>query len=225
MIDPTSKKFIPLVSPNDWLFTYRGVNNTLKSIPNQQDFPFTGLQAGTILYGLYTAGSSTVLQVNVPYYTVTYQLGGTAGTSCAPGTANLLRVENNSAQPILSCVLDFQIALGLDTDDDGSLDSWDNGGVQAGSWSGLTGPTVLNRRLKQIRLYILVQEGNQDPNYTYNNPDSTYLAAQHKTSEWIRVGDINLQGGAIGHDLQLSVAQRSYRWKVLSYAITPRNIR
>jgi prepilin-type N-terminal cleavage/methylation domain-containing protein len=217
IIEPTRRQLLALTSPNEWSYTYSNSVSDLKSVPSNITFPFMEQSVGVVVYGL---GNSSV-----PYNTVTYKLGGTVGSACAPGTANLLRVENGSAQPVLNCVLDFQVAFGLDTDDDGLLDYWDNGGATAHTWGGLTGPAILNRRLKQIRAYILVQDGNKVQNYTYNNPDTVYLSVSGKSADWIRVGDINLTGGAIGRDFQLSPQQRSYKWKVLSYAITARNIR
>ena len=87
--------------------------------------------------------------------------------------------------------------------------------------AGYTDPNELNKRLKQIRAYILVQEGSRDPNYTYSNPDPAYASTPNK----IRVGALDLVGGPVGDDYTLSNEQRYYRWRVVSFIITPRNIR
>jgi hypothetical protein len=128
-------------------------------------------------------------------------------------------------QAVMSCVLDFQVAFGI-TDSTASPDptlavnfpinKWDSGAVSA-AYS----PLELKQRLKQIRVYILIQEGNKDMTYTYMNPDPN-AAAPDK----IRVGELSLVGGATGRNFgPLNSAQRNYRWRVLTIVVTPRNIR
>lgn len=218
-----------LTQAGQWYFQYNGQGSmpTVKSSPSTS---FTSLQPGFVLYGLRT---STEPDATKPFYTVVYSLGsGTNPSNCAPGTNSLLRVESPTSttptggDPVMSCVLDFQVSFGL-TDNTASLDpskalnypinKWDNGGVAAAAYT----PKELNQRLKQIRVYILVQEGNYDPNYTYVNPDPNASAPDK-----IRVGELGLVGGATGRDFpSLTTAQRHYRWRVLTLVVTPRNIR
>ena len=231
MMEPNSKQLVAVNgSMSDWLYTFQGIHpvSDIKSVQNNKTYTFGPLEAGTILFGIAT--SATAAQVTQPGWAVQYFLNtSSVGTgNCAPGTLSLLRAESSSsmnptsgALPVLNCVLDFQVAFGLDTNDDGALDFWDNGGVIAATYSGITGPTLLNRRLKQIRLYILVQDGNMDSSYTYNNPDPLYASKP----DTIRVGDLSLTGGAVGRDFKLTTAQRAYHWKLLTFAVTPRNIR
>ena len=173
-----------------------------------------------VVYGINHSGTTEATQ---PYYAVRYYLGGTRPTLCAPDTQNLLRAESRTdaapadGEPMLNCVLDFQVALGLDTDEDGTIDSWDNGGVTAQGYASKD----LNKRLKQVRAYALVQAGNRDQGYTYSNPDPAYASTPDK----IRVGDLYLKNGATGRDVQLTPEQRKYRWKVVTFAVTPRNTR
>jgi prepilin-type N-terminal cleavage/methylation domain-containing protein len=168
---------------------------------------------GTLVYGLHSDSA------DLPYYTVQYLIGGTALSMCSPGTQNLLRAESRNDDPpssssresILNCVRDFQVAIGLDTNDDGIIDLWDNGATLP-SYDRRT----LKRRLKQVRLYILLQQGNRDPYFTYSNPDNPGDGAT------IRVGDSSL---GTGRDITLTSKQRSYRWRVLTLSVTPRNLR
>jgi len=225
----TSGKTI-LTQAGQWYFQYNGQGNmpTVKSSPSTS---FTSLQTGHVFYGLNTSSET---DATFPYYTVLYSLGSITNNPsyCAPGTYSLLRAESRTSNnptggdPVISCVLDFQVAFGL-TDNIASLDPskalnypinyWDNGGVnKAAAYT----PKELNQRLKQIRVYILVQEGNKDLTYNYVNPDPN-AAAPDK----IRVGELGLAGGATGRDFQLSAAQRQYRWRVLTIVVTPRNIR
>jgi hypothetical protein len=151
----------------------------------------------------------------LPYYTIEYSLGGTPPSVCAPGTRNLLRAESKdydppvSGQPVMNCVRDFQIAFGLDTkNEDGVIDMWD-------PFSADTYETkMLGKIIKQIRVHILVQNGNYDPFYTYSNPDPAI------SPNMIHVGD-----SVAGKDITLTERQRNYRWKVISINVTPRNLR
>jgi hypothetical protein len=167
------------------------------------------LERGVIVYGLHSNNA------NLPYYTVKYSLGGTPPSICAPGTRNLLRAESKdydppvSGQPIMNCVRNFQIAFGLDTmNEDGVIDMWDPSSADAYE------TRMLGKIIKQIRVHILVQNGNYDPLYIYSNPDT----AMHP--DMIHVGD-----SVAGNDITLTERQRNYRWKVISINVTPRNLR
>jgi hypothetical protein len=133
--------------------------------------------------------------------------------------------------PLISCVLGFRFAFGLDiVNEDGQIDSWDSTGATVESYAGPTGPQVLSKRLKQIRVYLLVQDGNRDATYTYSNPDPAFAMNPNQ----IRIGEADLVGGVTGGGFTvaagpapatLTAAQRQYRWKMLTLAVTPRNIR
>jgi prepilin-type N-terminal cleavage/methylation domain-containing protein len=173
--------------------------------------------AGDLVYGLNSESA------DLPYCTVQYLTGGTHLSTCAPGTLNLLRAESSNddpplpgtRRPILNCVRDFQVALGLDTDGNGTIDAWDP--ISAGTFLiNSYDMKSLKRHLKQVRIYILVQVGNRDPDYTYSNPDNP------DNPNTIRVGDSSL--GA-GRDITLTTEQRRYRWRVIALSITPRNLR
>ena len=175
------------------------------------------LEKGIVAYGVQTQPSGTASYADNPYYTVEYLIGGTQPSYCAPGSQNLLRKENRQnpetdpGQPLFNCVLDFEVAFGIDKTEDGLIDCWDNGGqTEAAGYS----VDVLRTRLKQIKVYILVQQGKLDP--TFTSPDT------------IRVGDASLTsctGTGVGRTVTFTAAQKNYRWKVLALSVTPRNIR
>ena len=208
-----------------WLFKYNGASANVTLMPESSTTPYSDPFTGMVVYGMNRAGETDATQ---PYNAVRYYLADAASSvpprTCAPGTRNLLRAESRTnasptgGDPMINCVLDFQVALGLDTDENGSIDLWDNGGATAAGYAAKD----LNKRLKQIRAYVLVQVGNRDTNYLYKNPDPDYASTPDK----IRVGDLYLAGGAVGRDYPpLSAEQRMYRWRVVSFAITPRNVR
>jgi hypothetical protein len=122
--------------------------------------------------------------------------------------------HGESIEPLLACVRDLQVVFGIDASspEDGIIDVWDNGGALASSYD----YQALKRRLKQVRVYILVQNGNRDADYLYANPEDA------ANPDSIRVGDVNL---GIGRDITLTAEQRRYRWRLIALSITPRNLR
>lgn len=175
---------------------------------------------GALLYGLSRPPLGSGSEMPRPYYVVQYRLGGAAADmpkTCARGTRSLQRVEMShgaSIEPLLACVRDVQVAFGIDTSspEDGTIDVWDNGGILASSYDYGT----LKRRMKQVRLFILVQNGNRDADFLYVNPENP------SNPDRIRVGDMNL---GIGRDISLTAEQRKYRWRLISVSMTPRNLK
>lgn len=209
LINPSTKTL--LTQGAEWQFVYPANAATANVTVNTTGgVSYSTPSIGTLAYGLYISGATAATQ---PYYAVWYGLGGTPPSNCASGTQSLLRNEDRTSvptsggDPILDCVLDFEVAFGLNTDEDesGRINLWDAGGTTAASYS----QKDLSKRLKQIRLYILVQSGNYDLKYT-----SPFTS--------IRVGDSVI---GTGRDVTLTTAQKNYRWKLISISVTPRNIK
>jgi prepilin-type N-terminal cleavage/methylation domain-containing protein len=176
---------------------------------------------GVLVYGISRPPQSGEPEIPRPYYIVQYRLGGFPADMpviCSRGTRSLQRVEmsdGESIEPLLACVRDFQVSFGIDTDDNGTIDTWDpinTGNFQTDTYDLKT----LKRRLKQVRVYILVQAGNRDPDYTYSNPDDP------SRPNTIRVGDSIL---GTGRNIALTAEQRRYRWRVMTISVTPRNVK
>lgn len=206
LINPSTRELIGQGS--DWRFVYTNATTNLTSDPGSN--ALTTINVGDLLYGIQTTGNAATDQ---PYATVSYSLSN-AGVpaNCAPNTNNLVRTETwktdasvVSTEVLLNCVLDFQVAFGLDTDEDGVVDAWDNGGATAAGYD----LVALKQRLKQVRVYLLVQAGRQDPGFTFS-------------SGTVRVGDSAL---GIGRDVTLNSNQTNYRWRVVGLSVTPRNLR
>jgi prepilin-type N-terminal cleavage/methylation domain-containing protein len=215
MMETTAKQ-LQVLDANNWSYKYTSNTANVRGVNSNADYVFNPLQSSATLYGMHTDPASMPA---APYYTIDYSVldydANTRPINCAPGTRALRRNSEGNSQPLFNCVLDFQVAFGLDTNDDGELDMWDNGGnYAAATYTGMTGPTVLNRCLKQIRVYILVQDGGFDPGYTY-------------PTDRIRNGELTLMGGATGRDVDIAALnlKNGYKWKVISLAVTPRNIR
>ncbi|MBI3606800.1 MAG: prepilin-type N-terminal cleavage/methylation domain-containing protein [Nitrospirae bacterium] len=200
LLEPNTEQILTQGATTPWLFRY----NSSSSLVDSGGTAWTSPTIGTLVYGVDPGATQ-------PYATVTYSLTTTnLPSNCATGTSNLERTESWGGAavtiPLLACTLSLQTAFGLDTNEDGTIDLWDNNaGAVASGYSQAT----LAKRLKQVRVYLLVQIGNRDASYTY--PAAT-----------VRVGDTLLATGA---DVALDAEQRRFRWRLVSIDVTPRNVR
>ncbi len=215
IMDPATKT-LRTEGTGKWLYKFNGVNAHPTTPPTASPGDnLTNPTVGTLVYGLQ---SSSGTAPTLPYYVVRYGLDKplTNPATCAPGTQYLMRSESidstapspplSGGDPLQACVLDFQVAFALDSDDDGAVNApYDDGGGTAKFYDAPT----LRKRLKQIVVYMLVQSGQRDRGYTYP------LAK-------VRVGDAAL---GTGRDLDLTADQRKYRWKLITKRITLRNLR
>lgn len=175
----------------------------------------SSFEDGTLVYGIHSEDAK------LPYYTVQYLLGGTSPSKCAPGTYSLLRAESKDSdppstsvrRPLLNCVKDFQVSLAIDSNDDGIIDRWDpeNGDIISDKYD----TKVLRQRVKQVRVYLLVQKGNYDPNYTYKNLDNP------DEPDIVYVGDRAISSG---RKVSIRNDQKNYYWRLISFSVTPRNL-
>ena len=146
---------------------------------------------------------------------------------CNKGTGVLYKaVVNNTTEasnggkyltqmPLLDCVGDLQVVYELDTS------GTDKKGVvaYADSLSGMSAQAI-REQLRTIRVYLLVQEGKKDRNFSYPYTDA---------SKVIVVGDPNL--GNLGRilsktsmDTYFGADWINYRWKVFTIAVSPKNL-
>jgi type II secretory pathway pseudopilin PulG len=138
--------------------------------------------------------------------------------SCAPGTGILFKavLENCpsggncggfTTYPLLDCVADLQVIFSLDTNGDGSVD-------YHGKEDELTGLTAqqIRSQLKDIRVYVLAQEGRKDKSYSY--PNKTVTVGEFNKG---RSFDLSTLSG-IGNDWM------RYRWKIYTIVVRPKNL-
>jgi type IV pilus assembly protein PilW len=209
LMEPSTKKLLSetVSGSREWLFRYNGPLLNVTTFSGDQALSNPSL--GTLVYGLSTTGATTPTK---PYSTVVYHMAADPSgnpRACAPGTLSFLRVESRTTEtptggrPVLACVLDFEVIFGLDTNEDGSIDLPDDGGATAASYSA----SDQRKRLRQVKVFLLVQSGKRDSGYTY--PDTS-----------IHVGDADG-----GEDVDLTAEQRKYRWRLVALTTTPRNLR
>lgn len=211
LMEPSSKTL--LAEGGEWLFQYNGSDAAPTAVTGGAAFSKDSV--GTLAYALYGAPSGGD-EATQPYWTVRYYIGsGETPLGCADKSNSLLRAETDQfdtpkpdhGDPLLACVLDMEIAFGLDTDGDGAIDTWDDGAKTSKDYAEET----LRKRLKEVKLYLLVQSGSRDKDYTFP------LAS-------IPVGE-TLEGTTVGRSVTLTAEQRHYRWRMVTLTKTLRNLR
>lgn len=128
---------------------------------------------------------------------------------CATNTGVLYKAVLNhgggyQSLPLLDCVADMQVIFELDTNGDGIIETESN------DISGLTAQQIRDQ-VKEVRVYILAQEGQIDSSYTHSNPT-------------VIVG----QGSTLGRTFNLSTIipnYQHYHWKVYTLAVKPTNLK
>ena len=132
---------------------------------------------------------------------------------CNVNTSNLIRKVGPSAtsgEPVLNCVADFKVTFDLDTNGDGVIGTSEADQTSLPSTNG-----DIRNQLKAINIYILVQEGRYDPNFTYNQAVNC-SATPGKC--------ININNGNNIQELQLPAGYEHYRWKLLMIKVKPMDL-
>jgi hypothetical protein len=161
-----------------------------------------------LIYLVYGVDGKTDLRM--PFNRVDYFLykDTTFPAKCNSGTYTLYRGlikqadGTRDAQPLLDCVADFQVAFGLDVNNTGVI-----------TWTDSALPNFapdIDYQLKEVRIFILLQEGQFDRDYTY--PSTTVLIGD---------SDITLKNFNL---TTLSANYVNYRWRVYKLVAKPLNI-
>ncbi|HJV66707.1 MAG TPA: PilW family protein [Geomonas sp.] len=166
------------------------------------------------VYGVNPADAGLSL-LRMPFNRADYYVKTPASMppACAPNTGILYKAYASQKSsggfteiPLLDCVADMQVAYGLGGSD-GAVNSY------VTTLTGLSASDIRNR-VKEIRLYILGQEGKKDPGFSY--PSTT-----------INVGE-TLQGISVGRTFDLSKLiggpWKNYRWKLYTIVVRPKNL-
>lgn len=133
---------------------------------------------------------------------------------CAPGTGILYKsnIAHGSGgyspvMPLLDCVADMQIVYGLDTSAAGTVN------LHTSDISTLTAAQI-RAQVKELRVYVLAQDGKIDRNY--KNPSPTITVGE-------TVGG-NLWGRTFNLSTFIGTGWEKYRWKVYTIVVRPRNL-
>jgi hypothetical protein len=144
------------------------------------------------------------------YYLRTPAAPADMPSQCAAGTGILYKGTVNHADgnltelPILDCVADMQVAYGLDTDGDGTVDTTTD------DISVLTAIQI-RQQVRQVRVDTLAQEGQKDPTFTFGtNPIYIGVAGMGRNFDFTSSGITDWQ---------------RYRWRLYTISVSPDNLR
>lgn len=167
--------------------------------------------------------------VSFPFNRADYYLGPSdrLSTTCAPGTGMLYKGQisqkgNFSSMPILDCVADLQVIFMMDTSSDGSLVPQNDISPDAltganGLFPGVDPAQALREHVKEVRVYVLAQQGKKDAGYRYPVVDPNrviVLGDPVNGKAWSQSALAATFGG--------DWAQ--YHWKVYTIAVQPKNL-
>ena len=191
------------VDSGNWSWTGQGYS---ASIPTDTLF---------MVYGLFESDNVTP---RMPFNRVDYYLDDTGRPArCCPTTYELKRATINhdnghrNSQPILDCVRNFQVALGLDTDNDTRIDSWTS------ALPATANATDVRREVKEVRVFILYQEGQ-----LLDHEASTATLTLGDNATGTLATFTPSDGGSPGNCVDRN--EKCYRWKILKLAVRPMNL-
>jgi hypothetical protein len=185
--------------------------------------PPAGSPENRIMYGVDTFNNLRMPFNRADYYIKIPSTG--MPQRCAPNTGILYKaiLEQNATSssnqfnelPLLDCVADMQVNFWLDTDGDGAV-NW----PPSDAISGLTAQRVRDQ-VKEIRVYIVAQEGQKDTNYDFSSGSAReFLSATEDLDVNSRIVEFaNLK------DLVGDPDYKFYRWKLYTIVVTPNNLR
>jgi prepilin-type N-terminal cleavage/methylation domain-containing protein len=226
-------------SGNDYAFSYyaSGAFRDQSGSPASNYYTPTGSDR-YYLYGI-TSDSDTNFALRAPFNRTDYfvrRTNGSIPSSCSTSTGVLYKAtmnHDNSGSfnmiPILDCVADMQIVLGwttasdpenhpeanIFTDADGSTVS-DTSQLNGLSISNIMGSAKqVRRRLRLIKVYILVQDGGRDLNFT--NTNSAMVVGDPGLASLTKTVDLTKDDDVDGHYLH-------YRWELYRIVVKPKNL-
>lgn len=202
--------------------------------------------------------SATDGVVNMPFNRADYYISlANVPSRCAANTGVLVKKVLNQdgtfadPLPLLDCVADFQIAVGVDNlvnniSQRNCLTNPTDAHMSSASLFPTTQPpnaAQVRAAFREVRLYVLAQEGAQDLSYNFTTfiPASDPIAPPSTTS--VRVGEANTSdcdpGGTsscnctgsdtlLGEDFDFSASgitnYQQYRWRVYRLVIKPEGL-
>jgi hypothetical protein len=181
--------------------------------------PVANTLLSNLVYGISPTGPLRMPFNRADYY-IRRPAAGLLPTRCAPGTGVLYKSMVNHSDglhtemPILDCVADMHVVVGLDTNADNVVDTYN---IPAGYTA-----QQVREQVKEVRVYILAHEGQRDASYTYTNPIPVALRpAGCVAANQLCIIDTNT--GLLKNPAM--VPDPNYRWKLYTLVVTPYNLR
>jgi prepilin-type N-terminal cleavage/methylation domain-containing protein len=168
-----------------------------------------------LVYGISPANGANSLLA--PFNRADYYISSANVPRCAAGTGVLVKATLNHVtgrldeMPVLDCVADLQVIFV----DNNSVPHNDLSTLTDTNVNGVIDADEIRLQLRAVEVYILAHEGQQDPNFTFNN--------------FTGAGDSVIVGrtAVLGRDFDLTAIADylNYRWKVYTIAVQTDNLR
>lgn len=228
----TKKNDLVLNGANFW--------STFASIPAAMQPP-TNSYLNYVVYGIDSSNDLRMPFNRADYY-VKEPTTGTMPSRCAPYTGVLYKGVINQAGayagshtelPLIDCVVVMKVDYWLDTNGDGVVD-WGQpqtpfsasdtvqGGMNPANDINILTAEQIRNMLKEVRVYIVAQEGQKDLNYDFSQGETvqTVTANEYSGSQSRTLTLVNLYR-VFGNTYDY----KYYRWKVYTIAVQPNNLR
>jgi type II secretory pathway pseudopilin PulG len=169
--------------------------------------------SANIIYGIAN------VQPERPFNRADYYIDNTAVPQrCAPNTGVLVKAvltHDGTAPiplPLLDCVADMQVVYGLDNNTDGVVENTYSDDISVGMTA-----ADIRAKVAEVRVHILVQEGQRDDNYEYPYTNVTVgSGSAGRTFNFESNGFISI--GNVANNF------KHYRWKVYNIVVKPKNL-
>lgn len=211
----------------NWWFDFQSYYTSNATQSPGLPVPATG---GTnIAYGLLSSDDNAT--VRMPFHRVDYYLKRPSGNfpaRCFSESYILYRSTINhgngarNEQPLIDCVLDFQVAFGVDTNGDRAVDRWGDLILADANGNGSVSAAEIRAGVREVRVFVLYHEGQRDKDFRF--------------SGILNLGDAQISGNANFQTLSAAASADAlstfapsgealhYRWKVTKLAIKPMNL-
>lgn len=173
-----------------------------------------------IVYGLAPAAAGAP---RMPFNRADYYISRPADISsrCAPSTGVLYKATlqhatgNFTELPLLDCVADMQVVFLVDADQNGVTD-W----PPVDTLDNMSAEDIRNQ-LREIRVYIVAQEGQKDPTYDFSDGGTR----ENLSVTEIFGADSRTINFANLKTLIGDTEYKYYKWKLYTIVVTPNNLR
>lgn len=176
-----------------------------------------------LVYGIADPDKSGAPYLAAPFNRSDYYLERPSdiSTRCAPHTAVLYKgvLEQRLGQfkgyPLLDCVADFQVIYGFSQDSNlnGKPDLHQDQVLHPDG--GPADAQDIRDQVREVRVYILAQEGKWDPAYHYPTPTVTVERGRYYGRQ---------RGEPFDLSTVIGPGYEHYRWKVYRIVVEPKNL-
>ncbi len=197
---------------------------TLADVAADADYqPLVNSYDSTLIYGI---APMTALNnfISMPFNRADYYIRRPAAIPerCAPNTGILYKGTLNHADglhtelPLLDCAFNMRVAVGADT---GTVAAPAPANWTVMPASSAAAAETIRNQVRNIRVYIVAQEGQRDTSYTYTNPNP--VPPNCAGLDMICIIDNAFPNGVFA----VTVPDRNFRWKLYTLAATPYNLK